>query len=164
MVRYKSKPKPTFTIIIDSREQTPWKFPAGFVNTVVAGLKTGDYSILNYEDKITIERKTKSDIYQSLGCERKRFEAEFERLSKFDYPALIVECSLTELLTPPAFSSMSPKTIINSLISWSQKYKVFIFFADNPIFAGVLAYRILEKYWILQNRKVKIEADGVEES
>lgn len=132
-----------FTIVIDSRERQPYRFQ----DVVIKSLKSGDYSILGLEGKITIERKTKEDAYASLGSGRKRFEKEQKRLSEYDYSAIVIESGLADFLEPPPFTKMSPKAAINSLISWSIKYGVHIFFASDRRYAKAITYRILEKFF-----------------
>jgi ERCC4-type nuclease len=135
--------KDGFSIIVDTREQNPYIFKKASTKT----LKSGDYSLVGLENNVVVERKTKPDIYGSLGRGRDRFEREFKRLSKYDYAAIVIESDLKNLLVPPAFSQMNPKSVINSLISWSIKYGVFVYFASDRKHARSLTYRILEKYW-----------------
>ena len=135
--------KEGFRIAVDTREKHPFKYENGILKT----LKTGDYSILGFESKITIERKSKTDAYSSLGAGRIRFENELKRLSEFDYSAIVIESSLADFLQAPPFTRMNPKAALNSLVSWSVKYKVFIFFASDRQHARALVYRILEKYF-----------------
>jgi len=56
-----------FTIIVDSREQKPYLFGGYTCGVKKSGLKTGDYSIEGYENSICVERKSKEDLYSSLG-------------------------------------------------------------------------------------------------
>ena len=63
------------TIIIDSREQKKWPFQNVKVET--AKLDTGDYSLKGYEDRITIERKSKVDLIKTVTHDRERFKREF---------------------------------------------------------------------------------------
>ena len=44
------------TILVDTREQHPWEFPAGF-HSEPATLSTGDYSVRGLEDLIAVERE-----------------------------------------------------------------------------------------------------------
>jgi len=132
-----------FTVVIDTRERRPYEYEGAVTGT----LKSGDYSILGLEDRVAVERKTKEDAFSSLGASRGRFEKELERLSGYDYGAIVIESNLDDFLNPPAFTRMNPKAAINSLVSWSVKYKVFIFFASDRRHAMALVYRILEKYW-----------------
>lgn len=143
--------KDDMNVIIDTREQLPYSFDKFNCNTIKKKLKTGDYSLDGYENEVVIERKSKADLYGSIGKGRDRFEKEFERLSWFKYPALIIECDLNNLLKPIAFSKLSGKTVINTLLSWSIKYGVFIYFACTRELAENLTYCILQKY--LFNKK-----------
>ncbi len=142
-----------FTIIIDSREQMPYLFIDYPCQTKRAGLKTGDYSIENHEEEICIERKSKSDLYSSLGNGRKRFEKEFSRMKDYGYKALVVEASLRDILIPPARSRMNPNSVYASIASWSIRYNVCIFFADSRQLAENLIYQIFDKFIYNKNRK-----------
>jgi len=136
-------------IIIDTREQKPFKLPGAVTRT----LKTGDYSLDGLDDKVCIERKSKSDLFGSLGQGRERVKREFERMADFDYAAIVIEASLADLLTPPPYSQMNPRAVINTLVSWSIKYGVHVYFAGCRRNAGTLALRILEQYWRHNNKE-----------
>lgn len=110
-------------------------------------LRSGDYSLFGYENRMAIERKTLSDAYSSIGAGRKRFERELERLSGMDYAAIVIEATLEDFLRAPAFSKMNPKAAVNSLLAWSVKYRVCVFFAGNRRYGKTLTYRLLEKFW-----------------
>jgi len=135
--------EPGFIVAIDTREQKPYRFPQFEVKT----LTTGDYSIVGLEDRIAIERKSKEDAYSSLGQGRARFERELERLSRFDYAAIVIEASLPDFLQAPAFSQMNPKSATGSILAWSVKYRVCIFFAGDRRHGNALTKQLLEKYW-----------------
>ena len=143
--------EPEFIVAVDTREQKPYKFPRFQVKT----LATGDYSIIGLEDKIAIERKTKEDAYSSLGRGRARFERELERLSKFDYAAIVIEASLPDFLQAPAFSQMNPKSAAASILAWSVKYRVCIFFAGDRRHGNALTKQLLEKYWRYHSREAE---------
>lgn len=156
-VKFKTKAEilntPTFTIICDSREQIPYLFHGYTCGVKKSGLKTGDYSIQGYEQEICIERKSKEDLYSSLGQGRARFEREFIRMKDYQYKALVIEAALGDVLTPPARSQMNPTSVLNSLISWSIRYGVHIFFADTRHLAEALIYQIFEKFLYNKNKK-----------
>ena len=97
------------------------------------------------EDRVAVERKSKADAYSSLGKDRPRLKREFERLSEYDYAAMVIEASLSDFLRPPGFSRMVPRAAINTLVSWSVKYGVHVFFADDRHLARALTYRILQQ-------------------
>ena len=130
-------------VVIDTREQLPYEFEDSITRT----LQTGDYSIFGYEDQVTVERKTKADAYGTIGRGRTRFIKELERLREIDYSAIVVEASLSNFVEPPRFSQLNPKSAINSLLAWSIRYGVHIYFADNRVMGNLLTLRILERYW-----------------
>lgn len=132
-----------FTIVIDTREQRPYSFQ----NSIERGLRAGDYSLAGAEDRVAIERKSKSDAYGTIGAGRGRFIRELELLSRYEYAAIVIECSLSSFMVAPARSELNPKSAINSLIAWSIRYGVHVFFADNRTMARALTYRILEKFY-----------------
>ena len=131
-----------FTVAIDSRERKPYRFTRSQVKT----LASGDYSIVGLESRIAIERKTKQDAYSSLGRGRLRFERELERLSRFDYAAVVIETSLPDFLRAPGFSRMSPQAAMNSILGWSVKYHVCVFFAGDRLHGHALTRQLLRKF------------------
>ncbi len=132
-----------FTIAIDTREQQPYAFTGAVIET----LPTGDYSIVGLEDRVTIERKSKADAYGSLGGGRARFRREFERLAGYDYAVVVIEDTVPGFLHRPAHSKMNPKAAICSLLAWSVRYRVPVFFAGDREHGRALTYKLLEMYW-----------------
>ena len=136
-------------IVIDTREQLPYTFRA--INpppdTIRKALASGDYSIEGFEDQIAIERKSKVDFYGSVGRGRRRFEAELERLSKFEYAAVVIEAEWRDLLIPPARSRLNKKTITRGIAAWNQRYGVSFYTVPNRAFAERWTYILLERFW-----------------
>ena len=154
-----------FAVTVDSREQAPYAFigiqsdakdgnvPL-LVQTKTATLKTGDYSIAGLEHLVCIERKSHEDLIGSVSHGRTRFEAEFERMSKMKYAAVVVEASIGEILHhPPRHSKMLPKAVLRTAFSWSIRYGVHWWFAPSRSHAEVMCYRLLEQFW-KQNQAV----------
>ena len=139
---------PKLVVAIDTREQKPYRFARSEVKT----LASGDYSIVGLEDRIAVERKTKPDAYSSLGQGRARFGRELQRLSRFDYAAVVIETSLPDFLRAPAFSRMNPTAAARSMIAWSVKYRVCVFFAGDRRHGNALTRQLLEKFWRYQSR------------
>ena len=135
------------TIITDSREKNPYMFK----DSVTRKLDTGDYSIVGYEYQVCVERKTKTDAYGTIGKGRTRFIKELQRMTEFEYAAIVIESSLSSFIEPPQYSRMNPKSAIMSLVSWSIKFGVHVFFADNRELARKLTKSILEKYYMAKN-------------
>ncbi len=134
-------------VVIDTREQKPYRF----ARSEVKALASGDYSIVGLEDRVAVERKTKHDAYSSLGQGRARFERELQRLARFDYAAIVIETSLPDFLRAPAFSRMNPRAAARSLIAWSVKYRVCVFFAGDRRHGNALTRELLEKFWRYQS-------------
>lgn len=140
-----------FTIIIDSREQYPYTFQnikPEPPKTIVKGLPTGDYSIDGLQEKICIERKSLADLFGSVGTGRQRFEREMQRMSEFDYAALIIESPLAGIFSnPPSRSSMNPKSVFRTLLSWSIKYNVCVWPAWNREAGEKITYLLLKNFY-----------------
>jgi len=144
-----------FTVIIDTREQSPFSFSGikergSFlvVRTSIETLQTGDYSILGFKDQVSIERKSKEDLYQTLTHGRERFVREFERLTKLTFAAVIVEASLGSVSTdPPVFSGVRPKSIYRSVLAFQVRFpNVQWIFCDDRRFAEITTFRLLERF------------------
>lgn len=134
-------------IAVDTREQRPYRFSRYEVRT----LATGDYSIVGLEDRIAIERKRLEELFSITGRDRERFERELARMAPLDYAAIVIEASLPQILRGAAFSRVSPKAVVGSLVSWSIRYRAHVFFAGDRRHAKALTCRLLEKYWRYQN-------------
>lgn len=135
--------KQGFIIVVDSREKKPYRFPLSQTRS----LKTGDYSIAGCEHLVTIERKKREELFTITGRERARFKRELKRMAEFDYAAIVIEADLPLILQGAAFSKVSPRAVVKSLVSWSIEYGVHIFFAGDRNHANALTRSLLEKYW-----------------
>jgi DNA excision repair protein ERCC-4 len=147
----KSQPVPLpFTIVIDTREQTPFLFDSvdPKPNIDFRMLKQGDYSVAGFEDQIAVERKTKSDLYGSLGKGRNRFEREIIRLRSYQFAAIVCESDwLSIIKNPPIRSALNPKALMGSLVAWSIRHGVHFIPAPNRIFAEKITFKILERFY-----------------
>lgn len=130
-------------VAIDTREQLPYLFPRSETVT----LKTGDYSIVGHEARVCIERKSKADLFGSVGKGRERFEREIQRMAEYDYAAIVIEASLPDLLIPPPRTAMNPRAVVATILAWSVKYGVHVYLAGDRLHANTLVLRILE-YWL----------------
>lgn len=166
---------PGLILVVDTREQRALDF-TGVCPFVVKGLKTGDYSLLNHEHEITLERKSLSDLHSTVISDRPRFVRELERMRAYSFAAIIVEGTMRDVLSylpppraaahfTPAQLAAHPKTIINSLVSWSIEYGVRVFFADtdrNVCRALVLslAKRVWRKHHPMNASEIVAEIDA----
>jgi ERCC4-type nuclease len=149
-------------IIIDSREQTPFKFKD--VESIVKKLDTGDYSIEGYEHEIAVERKSVPDACSSVIQGRERFQREIERGRELDYFAIVIEGTLQQLRdniekqfymnhkTLKARRenywrlSALQKTVTHTFIHWSVQYKMPVFFCKDKREAAKVTLELFKAY------------------
>jgi DNA excision repair protein ERCC-4 len=160
-----AKPKPEFivcpfTILIDTREQLPYTF-AGIradakqrrlpvlVQSLRGTIASGDYSIVGLSDAVAVERKSKEDLFGTLGGGRERFERELQRLNSLEFAAVVVECEWSDVFgNPPKRSGLTPKTVFRSVNAWEQRYtRVHWCFCPGREFAEAKTFRILERFY-----------------
>ena len=134
----------TWTVAIDTREQAPFLFH-GFrvhghgssgdgrdsgnqplvIPTEIKTLKTGDYSIVGFEDQVTIERKSIDDAINTVVLERERFTRELERMESFHYAAVVVEGSFEKCLAVIRQHDrrFSPRAFSRGVLSFDLQFR-----------------------------------------
>ena len=146
------------TLIVDSREQTPYLF-SGY-KTEISGLSIGDYSLKNCETEISVERKSVNDLIGSLTKGRDRFERELQKGAQLPYFAMVIEATLSDLSNSRYKSKALPKSIIQSLLSWSVKYNTHVFFCDSREYAEKVTLSLLLKYARMFYQKYRLLKGG----
>ena len=116
----------------DSREQRPYSFET---DSVTGKLDTGDYSICGLENHVSIERKEINDLVGCLSQGRDRFERELFRARSREYFALVVEADLSDIAKGAYRSKMLPRAVLQSLMAFSIRYKMPIWFCGNRQYA-----------------------------
>lgn len=115
-------------VAIDSREKQKWRFAA---DTVTSALPVGDYSIVGYLDKITLERKAWRDLWNCLSernCKRLRNQAKLMR--NVPIRVLVVEASIRRLLRGDYYCALPGEKAIQKLLAIGIDYDLPIIFAD----------------------------------
>ncbi len=142
------------TIIIDSREQTPWSFPA-HIKTKVAKINAGDYALEN-DLNFAIERKEKNDFLGTISKGWHRFCKELKRMENNNFVAkiIIVECDFNDFcfsehnnkVIPPnnEHYMLTPQFIIKRIAELSLN-NVSVLFASDALKASALAYAIFKE-------------------
>lgn len=106
---------PISRIVVDTREQLPlFKSPPAKRQK----LDAGDYSVVGYETRIAVERKSIADLYGSFGKGRNRFERSMRRLCMLPARLLVVEGSLADIRTFTYQGRVKPDVIYGSLLAW----------------------------------------------
>lgn len=158
-------------ILIDSREQTPYSFSEFGIATERATLHAGDYSIAirkgdiltKYDHMIAIERKTLDNwIGDITGDEnRTRLEASILRGTQLlTYYAVIIEGSELEILGHRYTGKIEPKSVLNTKIGWSLKYRVPIELAGNQFSAEYQVYTLLTMFLEYEKKKNRKQKDA----
>jgi DNA excision repair protein ERCC-4 len=149
------KVKPLLTFIQDTREQRAFNFGAvtrrEFADggTRIEGLSEGDYSCAIDDGdalSIRIERKSHGDVTMCCGWERERFVRELERLTQYEYRAIVIEASADDILKGYERSSIPGKSVMASLLCWSVSFNLPIFFGETHPRAGGIAQRLLTEF------------------
>jgi ERCC4-type nuclease len=154
------------TFLIDSREQRPLEFlspnipPSGplRLKTEVTCLKTGDYTVkgIDYEGRISIERKALGDLVMCCGSERERFEREIERLLEFETRLVIVEASWDEIMLGQwRGSKLNPNQVMGSVQGWMARGIPFFFHHDRRILAS-----FIRNFMLIKVRRIEREKHG----
>jgi ERCC4-type nuclease len=162
------KPKvliPSWTLIVDNREQTPWNFESVTVGTGKSQrplclktepgtLKSGDYSIKGMEDKVAIERKSKEDLFSTLSRGRDRFIRELSRLNDLEFAAVMVEAEWMDcMINPPERSRLAPVSLNGMIVAWQIRYpKVHWWFMPGRYVASKQAFKLLDRFWQENNQ------------
>ena len=130
-------------ILIDTREQRPYKFKT---TSEVGTIPVGDYSICGLEHLISVERKEINDLICCLTTGRERFERELHKGRALDYFALVIEGSLSDLVSGRYRSNMLPKSAVQSLMAFSVRYRLPIFFAELREYGQRITESLLLKF------------------
>ncbi len=130
-------------ILIDTREQKPYSFET---DSLTGTLATGDYSVCGLENHVSIERKTIDDLIGCLSKGRDRFERELFRARSLDYFCLVVEADLSDIAEGAYRSKMLPRAVLQSLMAFSIRYKIPIWFCGNRQYAERITESLLVKY------------------
>jgi len=123
-------------IIIDSREQVPLQFTR--LESRVATLPSGDYSIAGLEELFAVERKSIPDLVTCCtGQNRQRFERELHRLRGFRFKRLLVVGSEAEILQARYHSDIAPKAVLATLSAFEIRYDLPVVFSTTPQNAAI---------------------------
>jgi ERCC4-type nuclease len=135
-------------VLIDTREQLPYQFTRyQGVTTERATLPTGDYSLLDFESCIAIERKSINDLIGCLmGDNRTRFEKELSRARSYECFAVVVEGTIDDMRQGRYRSEMKPHAALQSIVAFHVRYGTAFLWAGSRQGGEYLVHSILTKY------------------
>lgn len=133
-------------IAIDTREQLRYQFDG--YESYRTTLATGDYSLEGFTEVLAVERKNHADAWGMLTDGRKRFERCLERMAALERAAIVIESSMADFcIPPPQVKRVNAATAMGSYISWSTKWRIPVFFAENRQWGERVTLRILAAYY-----------------
>ena len=95
---------------------------------------------------IIIEMKFLDDIVGCLTQGRDRFKRELFKGRALDYFALVIEGNLSDLAEGHYHSQALPKAIIQSLLAFSIRYRLPMFFCESRKYAERVTESLLCKF------------------
>ena len=130
----------TTPIVIDTREQMPYRFDPTYVTVTLRALPAGDYSLEGHETSVAVERKSLPDFVGSVIQNRDRFERELARLSSYEAACVLVEADLRDVTEGRYRSHAHTNSVMGSAIALYVDYGVpFIFCSTREIAARFTA-------------------------
>ncbi|MEP7049450.1 MAG: ERCC4 domain-containing protein [Pseudomonadota bacterium] len=134
------------TILVDTREQTPWRFSDG-VAVETCSLPSGDYSLKGFTDVVAVERKSLPDLVACCTAERERFLDCCRRLSDYVLRLVVVEASVDDVLAHAYRSRTNPQSVIGTALAIHVDYGVPTIWAGDARNAANLVERMLTRLW-----------------
>ncbi len=120
-------------IVIDTREQEPYAFHPERAAVVRRALPAGDYSVDGLEGRVAVERKSLDDLVRTLIRDRERFRRELLALSDYEAACVVVEGSLSDVLTKRYRTGAHPFSVLGAVVSIILDHRVPVFFCgDRP--------------------------------
>ena len=133
-------------VVVDSREQCPYRFEGMGAVVEVGALASGDYSLHGFGSRIAIERKELGDLIGCLSYGRERFERELVRLRSYEFACVLVESPAHDLRSGCYRSQMDPVSAWQSILALQMRYRIPFIFCDDRSDAERTAFDILRHY------------------
>jgi len=145
-----------FTVIQDTREQNPWIFDyERSIAQEISTLKTGDYTLKGFEDKLCIERKgCIEEFAANLGKDFSRFKKELYRMDEFTHSFIICEFPMHDVIEYPfhkpnkklqSTTKISGKYLLKQIFEIQLHHNVKIIFCGNKFYAIKAALSLMKR-------------------
>ncbi len=120
-----------FVIAIDTREQEKYSFDC---DTVCKKLDAGDYSVVGFEQRVAVERKSLRDFVGTVIHDFDRFARELQKLSAMEAACIVVEADLTAVLCglhQDALRAVAPQSLLGASTYIGVQYQVPVFWCGS---------------------------------
>jgi hypothetical protein len=143
-------------VIIDTREQSPWSFPAQFAAVTIHTITSGDYALAGDDAHFAIERKSLDDFLGTISSGWERFCRELDRMEESGFVArvVIVEADFEAVcfreeageVVPPRHNhpNLTPQFVAKRVAELVMR-GVCVLFAGHKAYAAALALKILQR-------------------
>ncbi len=133
---------------IDTREQRPLIVTA--YPTEVVTLPVGDYGITGFSDwenpRFIVERKTLGDLIGSMTHDRARFMREVEKLRQFQFRALLIEATESEVSGRQYRSAVPPASILGTLAALQVRTCLHVIWGGDATGAARYLERLVRQF------------------
>lgn len=145
----------SFIVVVDTKEKQPWSFSSpSILGVEYRHLKTGDYSVVDLEDVLCIERKKNaSELAQNIH--QTRFHAELERMQSIKYRYLLLESSIQKVIDYPRLEDLPQSVLSKIRVSGAYllrclnriqvKYGINIIYCGNAYNAAWVATNLMRE-------------------
>jgi DNA excision repair protein ERCC-4 len=136
-------------LLIDTREQNPFKFAGSGLHIKFETLAAGDYSIEGFVSQIAIERKSLGDFLGSIGAGRERFKRELEKLGSYERAAVVVEADFSHISGGQhPISRISPEAATATIAAIWIDYGIPVLCCASRQEAEKLTLRVLQRFFL----------------
>jgi ERCC4-type nuclease len=149
-------PRPT--VIVDSREQTPFnfsRFKGWFAGVERKALALGDYSVAGLEEVCVVERKDLSDLVRSCTVERMAFIKRLRLMARHPHRLLVVTSTLGQVKSRYEHASVDPNRTTQFLVALLAGLQVpFVCSETHELgeeLVGSYLYQIHLYHWLESN-------------
>lgn len=132
------------SIIIDTREQTPFAFPEEAATTRRGTLAAGDYA-LEGDTNFSIERKSLNDFLGTISSGWDRFCRELERMKAYPARVIVVEGTMLNVLSGEHNHASLTFGFVAKRLAQLTLMGIAVIFAGDNIMAAGLTWAILKE-------------------
>jgi len=119
------------SVVIDTREQEPYTFDPERVVETRGALRAGDYSLVGFEDRVAVERKSLDDFVSTVIRDRERFRRELDRLHELEAACVVVEGNVSDVLRGSFSSGAHPRSVLGAAISIVVDHEIPVYFCSD---------------------------------
>lgn len=121
----------SFRIIVDTREQAEYTFECSVLRRK---LDAGDYSVLGYEHRVAVERKSLADFVHTVIHDFDRFAVELDKLAGMEAASIVVEADLDAVLRgqhAETLRSVAPTAILGIATHIGLRWRTPVFWCGS---------------------------------